>query len=101
MVVRGGIPVPSGSISFIPVEDGPAAATGIEAGRYEFSDEDGPLPGRHRVLIRFVEDDKRARIEAGPMSGRQPGTSDRQQWETSIDVTDDGVLQRDFDLDKM
>jgi len=100
-VVRGSVPVPSGSISFIPVADGPAAGTSIEAGRYEFSADDGPLPGRYRVLIRIVEDDKRARIAAGPAAGRRRESADRQQWETTLDVTADGVLQHDFDLDRM
>ena len=57
-VKLAGNPAPRGSISFYPAEGhaGPAANTGIVNGRYQFSKQDGPFAGPHRVVLSYVWD---------------------------------------------
>lgn len=48
-----GVAVKVGSISFLPDAGhrGPSASTAIIAGRYQFTSENGPTPGPHRVMV--------------------------------------------------
>jgi hypothetical protein len=78
-VTLGGQPLPSGLIRFIPdgATTGPASAAVIEQGRYELSDDDGPVPGHHRVEIEatnyleFAIDDEQA-YAAAVTAGQTP-----------------------------
>lgn len=56
-VTLDGVPLKSGQIRFIPVqvEQGPAAATLIQDGAFEFEDDRGPVLGEHRVEIEATD----------------------------------------------
>jgi hypothetical protein len=44
-------PLTQGSITFIPLADGPSAGGTINQGRYSIARADGPAPGSYRVTI--------------------------------------------------
>jgi hypothetical protein len=50
-VTREGIPVDSGSVSFVPVNDGPAALAMVRDGQYAFTEEDGVPLGKYKVTV--------------------------------------------------
>jgi hypothetical protein len=78
----------SGQIRFIPTgsTSGPSAAAVIVDGRYEFTSDDGPLIGTHRIEIEatnylgFEIDDERAFAEFA----RSGGTRDRQKTKNPV-----------------
>lgn len=52
-VTLGGAPLKAGRIVFTPQKptEGPAVSAAIADGAYALSEEDGPVPGRHRVQV--------------------------------------------------
>jgi hypothetical protein len=92
-VDRAGAPTPNGTISFLPVQGGPAAITAIEAGRYRFDRKRGPPPGRHRVLVIAASSRKQQRFAADPGADLpdeelQAADSSPARWEIEVDVPD-------------
>lgn len=59
-VTREGQPMREGIIQFAPTGGGPAAQTVIADGKYEFTEENGPVEGDHTVKILRV-------LERGPI----------------------------------
>jgi hypothetical protein len=90
-VEQGGQPLASGAINFLPVEghDGPAANGIVEDGEYYFSEENGPIPGPHRVVIQ-------QQISGKDLS---PTTSPAAPWEEEITIPESGPLEKDFAID--
>jgi len=86
-VTLNGNPVEAASISFLPVDgDGPAAMVEVSSGRYKFDEKNGPLAGKHKVVIRLLANDKFKQAE-GP-----------QQWELTYEVPETGLFAKDFEL---
>lgn len=110
----------NGSISFFPTDGnrGPAASTAIVAGHYEFTKENGPYAGPHRVMVgiaakkptsqrqessaageQAVVEGKQAliqipdgrRADQGALSNAEP-----KKWDTQFNVPADGDLRTDF-----
>ncbi|MEQ9409970.1 MAG: hypothetical protein RIK87_19700 [Fuerstiella sp.] len=83
----------NGSIAVLPEGDtkGPAANGLIRSGTYEFTVENGPVPGRHRVLI-----------DVEPPRGKmdEAAESTQQQWkfEFHVSVPAEPPYTLDFDL---
>ena len=50
-VLREGIEIDTGSITFVPTGGGPAASASIEDGIYKFDKKSGPVAGTHKVEI--------------------------------------------------
>ena len=50
-VLREGIEIDTGSITFVPTGGGPAASATIEEGVYKFDKKTGPVAGTHKVEI--------------------------------------------------
>ena len=73
-------PLLSGVIRFVPADNagGPAAATKIVAGEFEFSSDNGPVVANHRVEIEatdfqnFAIDDEAAFAAAAEATGESP-----------------------------
>ncbi len=82
------VPLKSGQIRFNPTDgtQGPSAAAAIIDEQYEFTTDDGPLVGTHRVEIEatdylgFEIDDERAFAEFA----RSGGTHDRQKTKNPV-----------------
>lgn len=57
-VVLDGLPVPEGVLKFTPLTpaDGPTTVVPFEAGRFEVSDDLGPIIGQHRVDVVSTDD---------------------------------------------
>ena len=79
-VMLDGQPLSSGVIRFIPQEgtEGPGAAAQIINGKFQFSDDDGPIAASHRVEIEATEfqgfaiDDEAAFAVYVQNTGRSP-----------------------------
>src|SRR4051794_19054940 len=54
-ITLDGKPLPDGSITLVPVGDGPAAGATIAAGAFAIPRADGPVPGTYRVEILSVQ----------------------------------------------
>lgn len=79
-VLLDGVPLPAGTIRFIPIgpRGGPAAFTRVTSGLFALSAVDGPVAGLHRVEIEAAEfhnfaiDDEAAFATAWAKTGRSP-----------------------------
>lgn len=93
-VIRDGTPVPHGSVAFIPGEGvpGPAASTAIDAGRYEFTPENGPVPGPQTVIVTSMP--PKDELMKAQHSGQTPQT----RWEFSVTVPEATAYEFDLDL---
>lgn len=101
-VQRGGTPLPQGVIRFklIGNGSGPAAATGIQDGRYQFDDRNGPLPGRYEVIIQAVVDSKRSLMQ-GPRPANLGSSEARHvatPWTFEIDIPAQSTFDLPFEL---
>jgi hypothetical protein len=54
-VTFGGKPMPSGTITFVPLASGPAAYGTITDGQYAIARREGPGPGSYRVEISNIQ----------------------------------------------
>ena len=54
-VTFGGKPMPSGTITFVPLASGPAAYGTITDGQYGIARREGPGPGSYRVEISRIQ----------------------------------------------
>jgi hypothetical protein len=90
-VEQGGQPLASGAISFLPVEghDGPAANGIVEDGEYYFSEENGPTPGPHRVVIQ-------QQISGKDLSST---TAPSAPWEGEMTIPESGPFEKNFTID--
>ncbi|MBI5759377.1 MAG: hypothetical protein HZA46_12735 [Planctomycetales bacterium] len=81
------------SISFQPTEghSGPAANTAIVNGVYQFTTEDGPTAGPHRVLISVAP-------AKGSGGENDPPRPKKTRWEFSVTVPEAG-LTKDFQVE--
>lgn len=83
----------NGTISLLPAEDtkGPAANGLIRNGLYEFTSEDGPVAGTHRVLI-----------DVEPPRGKLDSAAEQAalQWKFEYQITVPSVapFEADFEL---
>jgi len=84
-VKRGGAPLANGMISFRPAEggSGPAAATSIREGRYQFDSTNGPTSGPHQVVILSAIEGK---LTAAPVAATPPTPGTDAPWTVEIDV---------------
>jgi len=103
-VTRAGEPLQQGAIRLLPDEGhrGPAAFTAIEQGRFEFSREDGPVAGPHRLVI-SIEADNKARLIAdqsgGPGAKAGGGETKLEKWEFRVEVPDQESFEHNVQLD--
>ncbi len=110
----------NGSISFFPTDGnrGPAASTAIVAGRYEFTKENGPYAGPHRVMVGIAakeptlpSQDSSAPGKQAVVEGKQAliqipdgrsadratqSTAAPRKWDTKFNVPADGDPRKDF-----
>lgn len=94
-------PATSGSISLLPEagRKGPAATASIRAGHFEFTKQDGPVAGPHRVIVQLGLPDK-ATVLAD--QAKRPGSSGRPaktRWELRVDIPAGGPFQYDVTLE--
>jgi hypothetical protein len=54
-VTLDGKPLPSGTITFLPADQGPAASAELSEGGYRIDRDAGPAPGRYTVEIVAVQ----------------------------------------------
>jgi hypothetical protein len=99
-VNAAGVPLPKGSISFLPApgQTGPSATGIIENGRFRILGADGPLPGPHKVLVYLDFDPKKSAM--GP-SGLCPVSppSGKTRWETAVEIPAAASYLCDLKLD--
>ena len=98
-VLQQGQPMPAGSISFLPIEgtSGPAANTSITQGKYQFTQANGPVAGRHRVVIALVPA-KPDLTQAGQVLPTVPSSSPS-HWEFVETLRDsNSSFRKDFQL---
>ncbi len=102
-VTRAGEPVQQGSVRLLPDKGhhGPAAFTAIEQGRYEFSRDDGPVAGPHRLVV-SIEADGKTQLMADPAAG--PGAKGGAQtapgkWEFQVEVPKQESFEHNVELD--
>ena len=99
----GGQPLADGSISLMPAKghSGPSATTSIAAGRYEFTRENGPTAGPHRVIVRVTTEDKAMMLSkaAGQAPQSQPKRPGKTRWERQTEVPDREPYEYDVKLD--
>ena len=89
-VTVAGLPV-TGAIRFIPVENGPMATTGIDNGRYQFTNVTGPLPGDYSVMI-----------ESLPATVKKGATAEiviPQEWKVKRRIEAGVEFETDFSLE--
>jgi len=93
-VIRDGAPVPHGSVAFVPGEGvpGPAASTAIESGRYEFTSENGPVPGPQTVIVTSMPPKDEL------MKAQHAGQTPQTRWEFSVTVPEAGTYEFGLDL---
>ena len=111
----GGVEIEKGAISFLPTAgtSGPAAIGSIEGGSYRFTDETGPFPGPHKVLIDVdpPTEEPTAAIPSGPKGQlveqapppsryRRPVAPETSKvhFEQEYIVPSDGSATKDFEL---
>lgn len=94
-VLRAGQPVELGFVSFQPIGErtsGPAANVPVEFGKYEFTRENGPVAGPHRVTVNVaVPSDKMKTATQQPVEATR--------WEFHVEVKRNGKFDADFELD--
>lgn len=95
-VQQAGKPLDAGTITFLPVEGhkGPSASTLIASGTFNFTQEDGPVPGPHRVQINVSPNQKKL---PGPPGSSAPAA--KSDWNYEVTVPDQGPFERDFELE--
>lgn len=120
-VTQFGIPVESALLSFLPLEQGPAASAIVAQGEYRFTTEDGPMPGKHRVVVtvlpvkmagamRVGANDSQNQPPAGvwlaPGGSQRPRSLEREQvpgdggqWEYEILLSKENESALDFELE--
>ena len=94
-VTQGDQPVKTGAISLAPAsgQRGVAANTAIKDGRYQFTREDGPGPGKYKatILVSFTKDEL--------MKRRQEPAAPQTQWEFDVKIPETGSPSEDFRLE--
>ena len=106
-----------GSIRFFPNDGnrGPAAATAVVGGRYEFTSENGPVSGPHRVEVGIAgtvqtrgtsnsatTQGKGSLLSPNaeePSDGKPSDPEPRRKWTTTFDVPIDPTVHKDFSFE--
>ena len=96
-----GQPLSAGSISLMPAKGhgGPAATTSIAAGRYEFTRENGPAAGPHRVIVRLTTPDKAMMLSKAAGQAPPPEPPGKTRWELQTEVPDREPAEYDVKLE--
>jgi hypothetical protein len=85
--------VPKGTIRFLP-EPGTAGTvtlTSVQAGLYNFTNRDGPFPGKYKVIVNLeLSLDDLAKIS------RASGATPPMMWEDEVTVPDEETATRHF-----
>jgi hypothetical protein len=104
LVTYGGEPIPIGTITFLPAGDKGIKCGGrIENGRYKVEAKFGPLPGPHRVEIRWAKPTgEKYKNEFGEVFDRTREGLPAKYHSESILTADikSGMNKLDFNLDK-
>jgi hypothetical protein len=104
MVTYAGQPIPIGTITFLPADQKGIKCGGrIENGRYEIEAEFGPMPGTHRVEIRWAKPTgQKYKNEFGEVFDRtQEGLPDKYHAKSILTAEiKPGANTLDFNLDK-
>jgi len=97
----GAQPLSTGSISLLPAvgHRGPAATTSIAEGRYEFTRENGPTAGPHRVIVQLSTADKAAMLSEASGRAPRPEPPGKTRWELQVEVPDREPLEYDVKLE--
>jgi hypothetical protein len=102
-VLRKGSPLASGTVSFVPAKgtDGPAANGEIVEGVYRFTAKNGPLKGRHEVVITPVDQSKEA-IMSNPEAAARTAKAEQGTggpWRFTVEVPDQTSFKHNFELE--
>jgi hypothetical protein len=97
----------NGTVAFTPVDAsiGPAALNDFQDGAYQFTAENGPVPGEYSVLVELEVDPavaKAKRARPGERMSRNPADVGRSTFEEAapiqITVSADGPLEIDLNV---
>jgi len=98
-----------GMITFVPDAGnaGPSASATLKNGVYEFTTQNGPVAGPHRVTVikiipksQLLRDKDKPRGKKSPPGSTEPPPAEpKMEWPFVISVPDSGNLQCDFDLE--
>lgn len=82
------------AITFLPLSTtkAPAASTGVSRGRYQFTEQNGPIPGKYRVVVRLSPPGK----DDPPVA---TGSAERQSWDNEVEVPAIKPCEIDLELD--
>lgn len=89
-----GIALDNAAIQFLPLSTSvaPAVSTGVTRGRYSFTEQNGPIPGKYRVVIRLSPPGK----DSPPVA---TGSAERQSWDNEVEVPAIKPCEIDIELD--
>ncbi len=90
----GGNSLDNAAITFLPLSTtaAPAASTGVSRGRYQFTEQNGPIPGKYRVIVRLSPPGK----DDPPVA---TGSAERQSWDNEVEVPAIKPCEIDLELD--
>lgn len=92
-VLVGGNALDNAAITFLPLSTtaAPAVSTGVTRGRYQFTEQNGPIPGKYRVTVRL----------SPPCKNDPPvatGSAVRQSWDNEVEVPTIKPCEIDLEL---
>lgn len=84
----------NGIIRFVPKKNGPAATTEIKAGKYAFTNEDGPIAGEYDVFVETTVHDKGSFLNAAK-SANVPGKNSKSE-SVKLDIKNSAAKEWKF-----
>lgn len=93
----------NGSLSLLPLKEGPAANAPIRQGTYRFTAQTGPVAGKYHAVVTLLPGGSKLEGLTKPADKSKPAAkpdAERTSWTFEIEVAAD-ALERDFDVDKL
>ena len=91
----------SGAISLLPEpgHHGPAATAAIDQGRFEFTEEDGPVAGPHLVIVQLDPPTKAELLAGQAQHPGPPARPAKTRWELHVEIPESGPFSYDVKLE--